>query len=256
MKVKMIIMSLLLAFTLCNINNLRFLQDKPSKPPINPAYYIQEWDIYTMSQHTHPPEDPEIKGNYRLKSHGTTYYDWSMRSMLQVYDDWCVPIVSPAVDEGFFQFSCKYLNINNITYLIIPNYDKRPKCCKFVLDRENPNVPFHPPNPNAVAEEEDTEYVGDKIFGNGEEVEYWTTNQDPQVGGPFYYGWYKNVFDRGYRAPAAFAFATVPPEDFTHQTFYNFQVVRPKPNVFTLPEECQEDIKVCDIFDYPPENLK
>ncbi len=77
-------------------------------PPINPEFYTVNWLIFTTNSTLTPPLDNLKEGEYRFKGNGTTYYDWSKRSMLEDYHDFCVPIFEKPNRD--FHFPCKFLN--------------------------------------------------------------------------------------------------------------------------------------------------
>jgi len=205
--------------------------------PINPDYYSMEWRIFTTEDKLAPPIDDTNSKDIRLRGTGKTYYDWSKRSMLEIYNDFCIPIFqNPTTD---FNFQCHFLNVGEKVYLRVFNVPTRPPCCLFAED-------FHPPLPTFAVDNKLP--YNSTISIAGEEADYWSMNIPPP--GPFWYGWYKNKIVDGYRVPAAFAFLTVSPEDWTSQNFFNFKHERPPQSVFDIPEECQNP-EPCVVF--PPE---
>jgi hypothetical protein len=213
------------------LTNLLLATNSDHAPPTNPIFYQMEWNIYTVDKSNPPPINTTIA---RLNGTGRTFYDWESRSMLEIYDNFCVPIFeSPNKD---FKFPCHFLNTGEVVYLKVFNNPNRPACCIFARD-------FHPPKPTFAIDTNLT--YNATTFIDNNLVDFWTMNIPPP--GPFYYGWYRNITINGYRQPAAFAFLTVEPEDFTQQNFYNFKLVRPDKSVFEVSNECLKSAD-CVVF--------
>ena len=206
------------------------------RPPINPNYYSFEWKIFTTATENPPPIDHTTSKDIRLMGNGRTYYDWEKRSMLEIYDDFCVPIFE--YPNKNFRFPCQFLNVEEKVFLRIFDEPSRPECCLFA---EN----FHPPKPTFAVDNKLT--YNSTITIDNDIVDFFTLNIPTP--GPFYYGWKKEKIN-GFRVPAAFSFPTVEPEGWTEQNFFNFKNEKPAKEIFEIPEECK-NIKPCEVF--PPE---
>ena len=81
------------------------------------------------------------KGVQYLVGSGSTYYYWERKAMLEIYDDFCVPIFGP-LDDKTNLFKCNFLNVNLTSYLISEPPSPFPSCCVFG------SQVFHPPAPD------------------------------------------------------------------------------------------------------------
>jgi hypothetical protein len=224
---------IILTYSVCQ-NFIETEQD--DLPPINPDYFISDWIIYLTDDYHIPPQDDLKDGEYRSKGKGTTYYDWTMRSMIESWDTFCIPIFEVPTTE--FGFPCKFLNTGEVSYLLVDTkvMPSRPECCIF---SEN----FHPPTPSH-ARDAKMKY-NSTITIDGDVADFYSLNIP--LPGPFWYGWFRNRKVDGYRIPASFAFPTVPPEMYSIQNFKNFRREKPAPGTFDVPESCKKADK-CIIF--------
>lgn len=226
-------------FLLIIINILAYIHNKSLsdviQPPINANYYMMEWNIFTTDTSHPPPINEKLHPEYiRHLGTGRTYYDWEERSMLEVYDNFCVPIFeNPNTD---FQFPCQFLNVNEKVYLRVFNNTSRPSCCLFA---EN----FHPPLPS-FAYDNNLKYNSTIKMYDNKYADFWSFNIPPP--GPFWYGWYRESIN-GHRIPASFAFLTVEPEGWTIQNFFNYLNEKPSKEIFEIPKECKNVLK-CVVF--------
>lgn len=156
---------------------------------------------------------------------GSTYYNFDHKAMLEVYDDFCVPIFGPLEDK-LNRFRCHFLNVNLASYLISLDESPFPPCCVFGAQV------FHPPEPD---------FLKHMVYNSsgeimGEPVNWWVLDSDPNdPAEPFGYGFYKKSSSYG-EIPAAFWFRTV--NGFSIQYFYKFEEKNPDPDVWRLPSIC------------------
>ena len=209
------------------------LQQQTPTPFINAPYFSMDWHIYTFGNQSTPPINAPFNPNIRLRGTGKTYYDIENWKMLEVYNDFCIPIFT--LPTRNFNFPCKFLNVNNISYLI--NIGKptleRPECCIFQKD-------FHPPL-QTFAVDTNMSFLGSYLIQNEWSQVFWLDGPMPA---PFFYGWKQEQSVGGYPVPSMFSFPTVPPEDWTQQDFFNYKFERPDPSVFNLPNACAS-AKMC-----------
>ena len=202
---------------------------EPQRPLLAP-HFTMKWRIVASTNDNssipldwHPLPPKNVK--YMLGT-GTTYYDWSQKAMLEVYDDYCVPIFGPLTDK-INQFRCNFLNVNLTSYLISLDPSPFPKCCVFG------EQVFHPPEPTFL----NNMFYNSSAALFGKPVDWWvldTDQNDPAE--PFGYGFYPKDQVSGYQTPAAFWFRTV--DGFSIQYFKDFEVKKPDPSVWKLPSYC------------------
>jgi len=167
------------------------------------------------------------KGVQYLVGSGSTYYDWDRKAMLEIYDDFCVPIFGPLGDRTNL-FKCNFLNVNLTSYLISEPPSPFPSCCVFG------SQVFHPPAPDFL------KHMNFNSAGQlfDKQVDWWvldTNTDDPAE--PFGYGFYKNINpETKIRDPAAFWFRTV--NGFTVQYFRKFEIKTPNQSTWDLPKIC------------------
>ena len=75
-----------------------------------------EWRIVTTEEKIVPPIDDTTQTIIRLRGKGRTYYNWEDRSMLEIYDDFCIPIFQEPTTD--FNFQCHFLNVGEKVYLM------------------------------------------------------------------------------------------------------------------------------------------
>jgi len=90
-------------------------------PPSWPDQFVMNWTLYYAPQITNQPpySNNGIPNPPYCAGRGSTFYDWSTSSMLEVYDDFCVPIFPNGSN-----WRCHFLNTQNIAYLI--TFEDRP----------------------------------------------------------------------------------------------------------------------------------
>uniref|UniRef100_A0A7M6DM41 Cnidarian restricted protein n=1 Tax=Clytia hemisphaerica TaxID=252671 RepID=A0A7M6DM41_9CNID len=113
-------------------------EDQKSNAPEWPPYFTTEWIIYdTLVENPGPPfADQPNKTPFRA-GHGWTYYDWERKSILELYDDFCLPIFDKDPD-----WRCHFLNTNETSFLIsLDPSSPYPECCIF-------GRPWNAPAPN------------------------------------------------------------------------------------------------------------
>ena len=161
------------------------------------------------------------------------FYDWEYRALRETYHDFCVPIF-----PGGFQWSCDFVNVNNISYLL--QHADRPKlhpeCCIF-------RKPWSPPSPDFVPHSGILSYLKNSTYG-GETIAWWqTTSVSRDEGGPFGYGY--SIGADGGLTPRAFYFGGLWPYSngtlggaFTMQYFEGFRAAKPPASTWDLPASC------------------
>jgi hypothetical protein len=215
---------LILTFVKCEIG---------PNPPMFPWYYSVKWNIYFLDKNTPPPinisVDPQ---NYVKEGSGESYYDYQSNSFLDIYHDYCLPILG---DE--FNFKCKFLNVHNIFYAI-KNYDlENEECCIFARD-------FPVFTPNSLIKSSAL-YQGKFNFGKpGVQTEHYFVESQPAG-----YGFYTNKTVKGFNVFAYFINYPYVEGGWYTQKNYNiedFKVERPLQKLFQIPTKClAADVKKC-----------
>jgi len=186
-----------------------------------PEWFTTSWVMYsTPMDDPAPPYTPLPLPPYTA-GRGSTYYDWTSLSMLEVYDDFCVPIFVNGSN-----WRCHFLNTQNVSYLITFPGDGAPfpPCCVFLQ-------PWQPPAPNFI---DPIPYnTTANLYGQLSDW-YVLSGSDPVL--PFGYGFYEDSANAGHQIPSTFYFRGI--TGFTSQEFHSFQPVRPPASTWTIPPEC------------------
>jgi len=186
--------------------------------PTWPQHFTTNWTIYDVPALTAPPyPSPNgIPDPPYCAGRGLTYYDWKIKSMIEKYYDFCVPIF-----PGGNKWKCDFLNTKAVSYLI--TYEDRPlnqpPCCIFL-------EPWYPPSPNFI--QQSGLQFNETTSLNGQNVD-WYLLQAPYPN-EFGYGFYED------NIPAAFFFAGV--VGWTMQYFEDFQNAQPPSDAFAIPDSC------------------
>lgn len=187
-----------------------------------PLYFVTNWTIYNVP-HTDPwpPYDAPPPLPYSA-GRGRTYYDWTISSMLEVYDDFCVPIF-----QNGSQWKCHFLNTKGVSYLISSDPKSfYPPCCVF-------GKPWSPPAPNFLQNRAILENGTSTL--DGRSVSWWVMNGTAEEGAPFGYGFYGDT-KQNWRIPAAFYFRGF--VGWTQQNFFDWSPEKPSSSVFDVPSQC------------------
>lgn len=184
-----------------------------------------KWNIYAMvtnsSAYPFVPVKPYTQGT------GSTFYDWDRHSMLEVYDDFCVPIF-----EQGNNWRCHFLNINGTSYLVSWDGPLSP-CCVFAED-------FNPPSPDFLNA---AKVPFNKTTSlEGRDVNWWVLDGDDPAE-PFGYGFVADKHAVG--TPAGFWFRS--DNGYASQIFYDVDVSRPDPRTWDLPSACV-NAPSCNFF--------
>eukprot|EP01117_Protostelium_nocturnum_P013125 TRINITY_DN4879_c0_g1_i1.p1 TRINITY_DN4879_c0_g1~~TRINITY_DN4879_c0_g1_i1.p1 ORF type:complete len:223 (-),score=46.03 TRINITY_DN4879_c0_g1_i1:152-820(-) len=201
------------------------------KAPSMPPHFTMKWTIMAVDDNNAPPPyKPVPKVPYK-SGNGKTFYDSKLGNMLEVYEDFCVPIF-----EGGNNFKCNFLNVNGTAYLI-SSHSQFPPCCIF-----SPN--FNPPAPDFLAKAKVPFNQTTTLYGN--KVDWWVMDgNDPAE--PFGYGFYRKTFKDHpqLRIPASFWFRSF--GGWTSQEFHNMKVVVPSQDVWVVPSTCN-NAPSCNFF--------
>lgn len=105
-------------------------EDSPTGPPAPewPPYFVSNWTMFAT-----PIADPSPPYRYYPPApfragRGQTYYDWTTRNIIEIYQDFCIPLFD--LPEKI-NWTCHFLNANNTAYLITTQNDLFPPCCIF-----------------------------------------------------------------------------------------------------------------------------
>ncbi|KAL9658049.1 hypothetical protein ABK040_012287 [Willaertia magna] len=220
----------------------------PTSAPLLPKFFTTEWlivagfntTVYPYHWNPYPPTRNNKYTKYEAGT-GRTYYDSEKQYMLEVYDQFCVPIFEKDSYPYNSNWPCKFLNVDFVSYLISPKPSSSPfpECCVFG------EKVFHPPHRGFLNENHVPYNSTTTIFN--EPIDWWVIDhqgpdQDPAE--PFGYGFYQNVFVAdGSRQPAAFWFRTsgiseTKRDAFTIQYFRNMTISRPSDDVWKIPKSC------------------
>jgi len=195
-----------------------------------PVAWQTNWTIYNVPHDTPaPPYVPVPLPPYQA-GRGSTYYDFSMGSILEVYDDFCVPIF-----ENGSNWRCHFLNTPYgetpvdtsflITFEDHPD-PHRPPCCVFAQ-------PWFPPPPDFLNRvqapfNQTTKYMSTV-------TDWWVYGGPPD--GPFLYGFTRDSV-AGWRVPGGFSFAAI--QGWAAQHFHEWSPTKPSSSVFTVPDSCAQ----------------
>jgi hypothetical protein len=191
-----------------------------AKPPLLDSAFSMSWLMYETSSAQTPPYT-QIPEPHSV-SRGRTYYDWSDRSMTEIYRDRCIDIF-----EGGNDFSCQFLSNHEKTYLIrfaLGDLTKPTSCCRWSAD------PFWAPRPDVLA----NMHFQQSLKLDGTDTDFWSL--DIPIPGPFGYG-------VAGKRPVAFWFPVI--GGWVQQEFSDYVSARPDPGVFEAPRICQGEIPLC-----------
>lgn len=116
--------SIFLSHYLKNTNVIKANNGTPEWPP----YFSSNWTIYATTvqdpspPYRYTPPAPFIAGR------GKTFYDWETKNIIEIYEDFCIPIFD-VPDK--INFSCNFLNTNHTAYMISTENAYFPDCCIF-----------------------------------------------------------------------------------------------------------------------------
>lgn len=193
----------------------------PGSPfdPVLPSAFVTEWYYYNVRSDTPPPYDrtPDAA----VKGHGYTYYDWSKRAMVEVYEDVCVN----RFPSGH-QFPCKFIHVGEVAYFVEHRRGIRepPNSCCVVLE-----PPFFPTPPNFVS----LEMRYQKSMPLDHKDAHWWLLDVHYPSRYFGFGIYTETGE-----PAAFWYRVL--DGWGQQTYYNFRRESPDDSVFDIPALCRE----------------
>lgn len=191
--------------------------------PSWPEHFQTKWTIYDVPhEQPWPPYSAEPATPYAAGS-GATYYDWAKRAIIEVYNDFCVPIFVNGSN-----WPCRFLNVDNVAYLISPSkLSGFPDCCVF-------GKPWSPPEPTFL--DAPGIFLNQTSKLGGAPVDWYEMPGSADEGAPFGYGFFKTE-TQGWRTPAGFYFRAV--QGWTQQNFYDFEVKVPDAHWFDLPPQCK-----------------
>eukprot|EP01125_Pyxidicula_operculata_P021743 TRINITY_DN8603_c0_g1_i1.p1 TRINITY_DN8603_c0_g1~~TRINITY_DN8603_c0_g1_i1.p1 ORF type:complete len:268 (-),score=39.00 TRINITY_DN8603_c0_g1_i1:153-956(-) len=230
------------------------VQPTPLAPRL-PNFLTQDWLIISNITLSPPFKSPPSGPNV-LVGKGKTFFDWTIRSIVEVYYDYCIPIWPDFPQSQSNKFPCTFVNGPYAKSFVITGAD-RPKnwpgpCCLF-------GDPWYAPPPN-FAQLYMSYYGYNTIDGKFTQV-YWMQTGDVG-GGPFYYEFYNN----NATTPASFAFPGLPTTNnistYIIQYFSDWTYEQPDPSVFEMPPECANNPPVCPspggipVSDAPPHDGK
>jgi hypothetical protein len=92
--------------------------------PELPVQYISNFILFDTESTIVPPYTDYLPPG--SVSFGTTFYDWTLRSMVEVYRDKCVDIF-----PGGNDFGCHFINIQNRTLLTRQFANGTEDCCVY-----------------------------------------------------------------------------------------------------------------------------
>jgi hypothetical protein len=182
------------------------------------------WNMHEFSSSQRPPFAEFPRPSAMIK--GKTYYDWSRKSMTEIYQERCIDIFPRGRD-----FPCQFLSVDEKTFFIVFAPDKSDQiesCCLWRKDK------FYAPRPdvlNILEKDQDMDIQGSS-------VSWWIL--DIELPGPFGYGLYANT-----NVPYAFWFPVI--SGWVQQNFHQFKHEKPNPEVFEIPMMCKKhDLEVCE----------
>ena len=189
--------------------------------PLLPNAYSMNWDMYEFAGGERPPR-AEMTQPFGV-IHGSTHYDWSRKSMTEMYRERCIDIFPEGRD-----YPCQFTSIADQTFFIrfsksLPHQAE--SCCLWRSE------PFWAPRPDVLQV-----MTFDRLQQwQGVDANWWI--MDTPEPGPFGYGL------SGGR-PVAFWFPVI--SGWVQQAFRDFTTVTPGPDVFELPAVCRvESLRLC-----------
>ena len=218
-------------------------------PPILPQYYEANFVEYTALTAPPPPYinglPPAAPPSRLYSSKGFTYYDWSVKSMIEQRFEYCVNVF-PFSNN----FSCSFVNVNNISYLTSNGTSHLPPCCVY-------GDPWMPPPPDFLRTREVTTVANTSVRWRGrrptDSVTWFSNLGIPPPDGPFLYAYTELRREPAVVLPNVavfdcFSFPGV--QGWVQQNFYNQKAKKPHPSVWNLPQECLPVSKLqnCGFF--------
>lgn len=200
--------------------------DEPGAPPagspfepVLPEYFTTEWYYYDVPGDPPPPYDRTPDTGVR--GHGYTYYDWSKKAMVEVYEDVCVN----RFPEGH-RFPCKFVHVGDTAYFLnhADGIQAEPRSCCVVLE-----PPFYPTRPDFVS----LRMTYQKRMPLDHKPAQWWLLDVHYPSRYFGFGFYEET-----REPAAFWYRVL--DGWGQQTYYNFKRERPEDTVFAVPGICHQ----------------
>lgn len=210
--------------SLCHSNSEPSLPRRNAiPPPLLPTAYSMNWDMYEFSGSQRPPR-AELSQPLGV-IHGSTYYDWSRKSMTEIYRERCIDIFPEGRD-----YPCQFTSIADKTFFIRfakSEAHQVESCC--LWRRE----PFWPPRPDVLR----VMSYDQQQSWQGVDTTWWIL--DTPEPGPFGYGL------SGGR-PVAFWFPVI--SGWVQQVFRDFSTVAPASAPFELPVICRAtSLPQCDL---------
>ncbi|CAF0904993.1 unnamed protein product [Adineta ricciae] len=210
-------------------------------PPVWPNYFTYQWTMAHVYDDIQLPPYSTIPTANTTTGRGRTYYDWSIRSMIEYYYDICIPIFEATTNN----FTCNFLNTNGTAYLVVtdPRATGRPPCCIF-------GKPWSPPAPDFIRTAAGVKYNGTGVFYD-RPVLWWVLDDPQDPAGPFGYSFFEDTCRSSSAAandktctPSQFFFRAT--TGFASQFFDNYIVEKPDPSVFAIPDSCLTATE-CDV---------
>jgi len=218
-----------------------FGQSPSPQAPIWKTWWSANWTMVFNITSSTPPYAKVPSGRFMPQTRGTTYYDWTSKSMTEVYYDGCIPIFPDFPLDSTPLFPCSFVNgPDHVAYIVTGN--NRPKgwpgpCCVFAK-------PWYPPAPSSLQMFMAFDQVH-RFQGRSSYVYKLLTGE--LGGGWFYYEFFENAPDE----LAAFHFPGMPTSSnlntYVGQFYTDFLGNRPLPSMFLPPASCSGNIPTCPI---------
>jgi len=206
-----------------------------------PSQFTTQWTFYYIDDYDYaPPYDPLPTRNFTFST-GQTYYDVNYEggSMIEVYNQRCIPIwyTGPLAPNN--NFSCDFINIGSTqtSYLVL-HEDKpvgAPDCCIV-------GQPFHSPPPDFIRNFTNISYQ----TIDGVNVDWFSVVLDDA--GLFSYGFVNNSLTPplSWSTPYAFYMVGLSMDSssninpiWMYQVFERFQDTTPDNSRWSIPSVCK-----------------
>jgi hypothetical protein len=195
------------------------------RAPLLPEQFSMQWSMFEFSSNDRPPFTEIPKPYQTLR--GTTHYDWTKKSMTEIYYDKCIDIFPNGRD-----FPCQFTSVDEKTYLIRfsgPGASNPASCCLWE------ETGFWAPRPDVIR---NMAFDKSQSIG-GQKANWWIL--DIPMPGPFGFGFFKKSAN-----PAAFWFPVI--SGWVQQNFSDFSEGAPGAKAFVIPVVCQaETLTACTI---------
>jgi hypothetical protein len=207
-------------------------------PPVLPQFFHGPFTEYTSYDDARGP--PYINGvppAPLVASRGYVYYDWTLRNMIEIRDDYCVNIFP----EGGHHFPCVFQNVNGTSYLITYNRSRLlPACCIF-------GSPWSPPEPAFLRQNVTTTFYGTAPWNAGQANWFEIPDIAPPTG-PFFYSFNASNSNKATQVYSSFSFPGM--TGWVQQVFSDIVMEKPDSSVWELPSIClpTESLPTCDFF--------